>query len=273
MAVEIPELEAIIKSANTNARVLLFDIETSPMEVYVWGLYKQRISPDNVIKPWACLSWAAKWLCEDKVLSAVVKPKEAIAREDYRIIRQVWALLNEADVVIGHNADAFDIRKLNARFIINGLKPPMPYVTIDTLKVSRRMFSFYSHKLDMLNKQLDLSRKLDTSFGLWTACVGGDKEALKTMEEYNRQDVVALEDLYFVLRPWIKSHPNMGIFVETDEAVCPNCGSEKIEWGGSYVTPAGEYKTFRCECGAIGRSRHTALTKEKRQNLTRSVAR
>ena len=36
--------------------ILIFDIETAPMEVFVWGLYKQRISHDNVIQDWFILS-------------------------------------------------------------------------------------------------------------------------------------------------------------------------------------------------------------------------
>ena len=35
---------------NDLPKILLFDIETSPMEVYVWGLYKQFISHNNIIK-------------------------------------------------------------------------------------------------------------------------------------------------------------------------------------------------------------------------------
>ena len=48
-------------------KILLFDIETSLMEVYVWGLYKQFISHNNIIKDkdgnektWFVISWAAK---------------------------------------------------------------------------------------------------------------------------------------------------------------------------------------------------------------------
>jgi hypothetical protein len=78
---------------------------------------------------------------------------------------------------------------------------------------------------------------------------------------------VALEELYLKLRPWIKSHPNLGLYVEGE--VCPTCGSDQITWKGKYRTPAGEYKTFRCECGAIGRSRHS----EPKKSLQRSVAR
>ena len=53
------------------------------MEVYVWGLYKQFISHNNIIKDkngneksWYVLSWAAKWLYDDDVMSDIVTPEE-----------------------------------------------------------------------------------------------------------------------------------------------------------------------------------------------------
>ena len=80
------------------------------------------------------MSWSAKWLYDDKILSDVLTPKEAKERNDKRIIKSVWKLLNEADIVIAHNGDKFDLKKLKARFLSNGFVPPMPYKTVDTLK-------------------------------------------------------------------------------------------------------------------------------------------
>lgn len=243
------------------------------MEVLVWGLYKQRISHENVLKEWAMLSWAAKWLFDDTVMSGVVSSVAAINRDDSEIIQEIWDLLNEADIIIAHNAAKFDVRKLNARFITNHLPPPLPYQVIDTLKVSQRHFAFSSHKLDFLTKMMGLSQKLETNYGLWKRCVAGDSKALDEMVTYNRSDVVALEELYVNLRPWIKSHPNMGLYYDKFEACCPNCGSTNIDWLGLYTTPAGQYQAFRCKCGAIGRDRHPNMKPKERSNLTISVAR
>ena len=144
-------------------KILLFDIETALMEVYVWGLYKQFISHNNIIKDkdgeeksWFVLSWAAKWLYDENVQSDIVTPKEARKRKDKRILKSIWKLLDEAEIVIGHNLDRFDIRKLNARFIDNDLDPPSPYKTIDTLKIARREFAFVSYKQDYLTKHFKL---------------------------------------------------------------------------------------------------------------------
>ena len=93
------------------------------------------------------------------------------------------------------------------------------------------------------------------------------------METYNRKDVTILEQVYLKLRPWIKNHPNIGLYQEDYNMVCPTCGSKHIEEDGSfYYTSANKYKIMRCnDCGAISRVRNTSYPKEKKKNLTLSV--
>ena len=234
-------------------KILLFDIETALMEVYVWGLYKQFIPHTNIIKDengeeksWFCLSWAAKWLYDDTILSDIVTPDESIARDDSRILKSIWKLLDEADIVIGHNGDRFDIRKLNARFIDNGMNPPSPFRTVDTLKVARREFAFVSYKQDFLTKHFKLPQKLSTEFQLWVDCMAGDQKRLDEMAEYNRHDVMGLEEVYLKLRPYIKNHPNLGVLMEMD--ACPNCGCEHLdETEATYFTSANQFPVYRCQ--------------------------
>ena len=59
-------------------RVLIFDIETLPLEVYSWGVYQQFIGSENVIKDWSLSCWSAKWLNEPEVFGAVATPQEAV---------------------------------------------------------------------------------------------------------------------------------------------------------------------------------------------------
>jgi hypothetical protein len=257
-------------------RVLLFDIETLPMEVLVWGLYKQRINPDSVIRDWCCLGWAAKWLFEPEVVSDILTPKEALEHDDRRILSGIWNLFDEATIVIAHNGDQFDIRKLNMRFLKHGMKPTSPYQSIDTLKASRRAFSASSHKLDYMAQMLCGSAKIQTNYDLWKRCSRGEGDALKEMERYNRQDVRVLEDFYVYIRPWIKSHPNMGVYTtsEFDNHICPTCGSDRTKDSGEYNTIANRYRAFRClDCGAIGRGRSAVLKQKDKKGLLISVAR
>lgn len=256
------------------AKILLFDIETSPMEVYTWSLFmKGYLNIENIIKDWSVLSWSAKWLFDSEIMSAKVSGKEAIARSDASIIEPMWHLLNEADMVVAHNGAKFDVRKVNARFIANGMNPTMSYRVIDTMRVAKKNFAMSSFKLDYLNGFFNLPKKIHTDFDLWIRCVKGDETALQEMLTYNEQDVVALEELYLHLRPWIKSHPNVSLYLDIEKTMCTNCGSDDLDWAGHYYTPMGKYAAFRClGCGAVGRSRLSAMTTEQRKVLASSVA-
>jgi len=256
--------------------ILIFDIETAPMEVYVWGLYKQRISHENVIQDWFILSWAAKWLFSSEIMSDVVTPEEAKNCDDKRIGKSMWDLFESADIVVAHNAWRFDLRKLNSRWILHKQPPPSPYQVIDTLKESRKMAAHSSHRLDYLGQIMHNKSKLDTDYSLWKRCKHGDSDALFYMEKYNKEDVSLLEEVYLSMRGWIKSHPNVGLYMETDEPVCANCGSDKIHEVDNYVTPAGSFRAFRCDnprCHAISRQRTSQTPLKKKKGLTISVAR
>ena len=248
------------------------------MEVYVWGLYKQRIPHTNIIKDkngkdkgWYVLSWSAKWLYDDEILSDIVTPKEARARNDRRVLLSIHKLLEEAEIVIAHNGDRFDLRKLNARFIDNDIDPPSPFKSIDTLKICRREFAFSSHKQDYLTKHFRLPEKLDTSFDLWIRCMRGDKKALDKMQEYNRHDVMGLEQVYLKIRPFIKNHPNLGVLLDMD--VCTNCGSKDLdETDAVYLTSANKFMVYRCGSCTTPFIRHKKNNNQRPTNI-RSVAR
>ena len=267
--------KAFKEEINTSAKVLVLDIETAPIRAYVWGIWNVNVGTHQIQSDWFCLTWAAKWLFEDKVYSGKLKPKEVAEQNDKRIIEGIWKLINEADIVIAHNGEKFDIPKLNSRFILNGLQPPLPYQQIDTLKHIRRQFGFTSNKLDYVNKLLNLERKKDTNFELWERCMQGNASALSEMEEYNVQDVRILEETYLQIRAWIKPHPNMGLFIlDEKEHRCPNCGSAELkEQGKNYNTTANVYTLMRCDnCGAASRKRLGAATIKEKRHLLISTA-
>jgi hypothetical protein len=167
-----------------------------------------------------------------------------------------------------HNS-AFDTQYLNARFIYHNLPPPAPYKIIDTLHI-KKTTRFQMNNLDFLCKHLGLREKIDTGgFGLWKRCMAGDEQALKDMRIYNENDVLALEELYVRLRPWLPTHPNMALFLDQENGNrCSRCTSENIEYIGQYATSVNLYNSYRClDCGAIFRARQSATPRAKFQNL------
>ena len=259
-----------IELSQQPARVLILDIETAPLQSYTWGLWKQNIAVSQIESDWFMLTWSAKWLFDDTIMSDRLTSREAIDQDDARLSKGIWNLLDEADIIIAHNANRFDIPRLNTRFLISGLDPPMPYQVIDTLEHVRKRFSISSNRLDYVNSVLGLNRKIDTGgFELWADCMKGDVTALKKMEEYNKADVSILEETYLRIRSWIKPHPNIGLFIGEGIEVCPTCGSGHIVFSNKpYATSANLYDAFRCsDCGSTGRSRKAAT----KSTLTRAL--
>lgn len=264
------------RARNFKARILLLDIETAPLLLWTWGLFKQHPQPNQIEKDWCILSWAAKWLYEPDIIHDVLEPKEAINRDDNRILKSLWIMFDKADIIIAHNAVNFDVRKIYSRFLTNNLLPPSPYTVIDTLRSSRRLFAHPSHTLDYLTKHFKLSEKLaNEGLELWKKCCRGNKEALNNMIVYNIHDIYALEDYYLLLRPWIPSHPNVNLYLDQiTECRCTRCGSTKLKHRGKYVTPAGRFASVRCNtCGGYSRERIGELTKKERDNLLIATAR
>lgn len=258
------------KINKNNAKILCFDIETTPINAFVWGLWDQNIQTEAIVQDWHLLSWSAKWLFDSEIISDVLTSEEAKKHDDSRICKSMWDLLDIADIIVGHNCNAFDIKKLNTRFIFNNMILPTPYQSIDTLVVAKNTFAFTSNKMDYVNKFLGLPEKDKTEFSLWIKCYNGDEESLKYMEKYNRNDADILEDLYLKLRPYIKGHPNLNLWNEDNISVCPNCGDSNLLWNKPYYTYTGYYNGFRClNCGATGRSRYLKISKEKRKSVVR----
>ena len=127
--------------------------------------------------------------------SAIIQNMTPTMDNDFFLVKDLRDLFDEADVLIAHNGDRFDIRKAQARMIRYNMKPPSRYQTIDTLKAARKHFQFDSSRLDALGQYLGLGRKLPTTgFNLWKRTMAGDRKAWAIMKRYNKHDVEILRE-------------------------------------------------------------------------------
>jgi hypothetical protein len=258
-------------------KILLWDIETAPILAYCWGTWDQTIPTKMIERDWYMLTWAAKWLGSREIITSSLPDYPDYYKKhphcDYQIVLELHELLSSADIIVAHNGDRFDIRKTNARFAYHGMGPPDPSKTVDTLKVARKHFKFTSNRLADLGEHLDLGTKMDTGgFELWRGCMSGDQRSWDKMVRYNKRDVRLLEDVYLELRPWTKTHPNMGVYIDDENRVCPKCGCSDVVWRGYNYTQVGAYRKFKClSCLGWGQSRHNTLAKEHRADLTKNV--
>lgn len=255
-------------------KVLIFDIETSPIEARVWGLWDQNISLNQIVKDWSVLSWSAKWLGDPptKVMYQDTRGQRNV-RDDKKLLMGIHALLDEADIVITQNGKRFDQKKLFARFILNGMSKPSEFKHIDICQIAQNLFGFTSNKLEYLTDKLckkykKLKHKNYPGMELWNACLDNIKAAWKEMEKYNKYDVLSLEELYEVVSPWYNPI-NFNLYHDEDTYIC-NCGGEKFQKRGFKYTETGKFQRFQCvKCKGWSRSAVNLFTKEKKASLRR----
>lgn len=182
-------------------KILLLDIETTPMQVYTWGLWDQNIGINQIIKSTEMLCFGARWLGEKKVtfMSVHHNGKKAM-------LEQLHKMMDEAELLVGWNSAAFDHKHINREFLENGMTPPSTTKDLDLMSVTKANFQFPSNKLDYVAQKLGVGAKVKHSgFDLWLGCMNGDEKAWKEMKKYQIQDVNLLVDLYDILLPWFVS--------------------------------------------------------------------
>lgn len=258
----------------SKAKVLLLDIETAPMLAHVWGLWDQNVPLNMIESDWHLLSWSAKWLGEKKIMYQDQRKAKDITN-DKKLCQGMWKLLDEADVVITQNGISFDIKKLNARFILHGMQPPSSFKNIDTKRLASKKFAFTSNKLEYLTNTLNkkykklVGKRKFAGFSMWKACMAGNLHAWKEMEKYNKYDVLSLEELYEKLAPW-DSTIDFSVYTDTDEDHVCSCGSTEHKHNGYAYTATGKFRRFKCKaCGRETRSKVNLLSKEKKASLRR----
>lgn len=235
-----------------SAKILLLDIETAPNVGYTWGKWEQNVI--KFVRQWYMLSFAYKWFGTDKTLCRALPDYDEYKsnkENDYFLVRDLWDLLDEADIVIAHNGDSFDIKKINTKMAIHDLPPPSTYKTVDTLKVLKKHFKFESNNLSAIGEDLKLGQKVAHSgFALWEGCMAGDKKSWDMMKMYNIGDVDLLEKVYLRLRQWSPSHPNVNLYDKT-EHLCPTCGSNHVQRRGFSYAKTQVRQRYNClDCGS-----------------------
>jgi len=237
---------------NHTAKMLVWDIESSSIDIlhrqYDLTVNTKRFRPEEIVRDWNIFSIAWKFIGCDKVNCVSVSSKNPT--NDLELIKIFHRVISDADILIGHNSDNFDLKKFNARAIYHGLPPIPPKQQIDTLKEARKHFKFTSNKLSYLANFLGIDSKDDSPD--WNKILDGDSAELSVMREYNKKDVIVTEQLYLKLVSWMKTHPNVSIYspIKDIEGVtipsCPKCNSTNYKLNGFRYTKTGRKQRGLC---------------------------
>jgi hypothetical protein len=240
----------------TNQKVLVLDVETSPLLVYVWNLKDQYVGLNQMVSDWHIMAWSAKWLGESSSSIQYYDQRNLKVGNDLPILRPLWKLLNEADIVLTQNGKAFDAKKINARFMLHGMQPPSPYKHLDTYLIAKNAASFTSHSLEYLSERFctkykKLSHSNFPGLSLWVECLKGNLKAWDEMKKYNIHDVLATEEFYNKIKAWAPESAPKPFHSDKVSTLCEVCGQKgHMIRRGVAVKIKVRYQRWQCQtCG------------------------
>lgn len=240
-------------------RILIFDIErvpawTKPLPIWDMKSLKYKYLGPGDIQSWGrtiCLAY--QWLGESKIHFI------AEWQEGGRLafLEKARDLLTEADVVVGHNMQDFDLPHLEGEFVLENISQPAPVKVFDTLKVMRKHGNLENNQLDTLDKRFGFTGKSDKyRIDVAMGAVDGDVKMQKKIELYNRGDIRATKRVYLRLRPLGNVNLNVTFDDSADVVRCHACSSTKVQRRGVAVTGLGRYQRFQCQsCSAWGKGK------------------
>lgn len=224
------------------SKLLSIDIEWSPATAYVWKMFDENISPDQLIDPGGLLCFAAQW----------VGSKEFIFMSEWGDGKHAMAiklreLLDEADGVITYNGNRYDLPKIRGHLMLEGLPPFAPPTSIDLIKTVKSL-GFVMNRLAYIAPLLGVGQKMKhEGFQLWRSVLEGDEKAQDRMERYCIQDVRVTTRLYKHILPFIADHPHLG----DNKGACGACGSGHVQFRGFRRTKYFKVQRLQCQdCGA-----------------------
>jgi hypothetical protein len=229
----------------TGIRRLFWDIETSPNVVFCWRAgMDNNISHDNILHERKIICIGYMWE-GDKKASVLRWDKD---QDDKAMLERFLLVANEADELVAHYGDRFDLPWLRTRCLYHGLPPLPKYKTIDTKAWASKHFYFNSNKLDYIGSFLGFGHKLDTHFDLWKKIVLQKcGRSLDYMCKYCGRDVELLAKVYEKLRLHVAAKTHAGVALGNEPWTCSHCGSEDVKKSKTVYSAAGTVKhQMRC---------------------------
>lgn len=249
-------------------KIFYFDIECTGMIIESYGLYNQNHNHKDIIEDWSLLSFAGMYEGEEKI-HYLDNRDSADYRDDRKIVEALHSLLRDADWVVGHNSDKFDIKKFNTKAEKYNLEAIPEFTQHDTIKMLKKKFALPSYSLDYAARYFDLENK-KSSHGkfpgksLFDECKAGNLEAWKECEAYNKQDVLVTRELFLRIA---KHFPNLDLSTFYQKQTC-SCGNTLFYKNGLRYRRSGVFQIWRCsKCSKCFLSKENLIDKDLRKSF------
>lgn len=262
---------------NTKAKILIWDIEVLP-EI-IWGYPTHRSNEAiklKTIQDQTILSVSSVWFSDyQKKGDKAIAYKDVLnfdtngMHDDYALCKYIWDLLDEADIVVHHYGDNFDVPKVMARFMFYGMGAPSSFETMDTKKLYSKI-GLPSKKLNEIGRYLGVGEKDGSHGDLWFDMYNGCPKARDAMRKYNNKDVSLTAEILLKVLPYIKAPTSLNKYNGTGKAC--TCGSHNYQSRGVQATRNKFKKRYQCQdCGSWFASDKSFTTKEEAEQAPKGI--
>lgn len=255
----------------TQPKICYLDIEKSFNLSGHFGAWSQNLRQEAKFRESHILSYCYVFNDDTEIKGSII-PADELQQDfidclkegkvhttvDELLVLELWALFNNSDVIVAYNGRGFDVKEIQARFLMYGLPPTTPVKVIDPLLIVKDKFRLPFKSLKYVAEFLGVTQKLENSGNdLWKKATMGDEQALEDMYVYNQGDVTTLREVYKKLQGWGNSGTNLALYNDEHTSLCPHCSSDNIsviEDKFAYTSQR-KYSLFRCNsCKAVLRS-------------------
>lgn len=231
-------------------KILFFDIETTPVKVWVFRTGKQWVNHSQIVhgERFGVICLAYKWLGEKKV---TVLDWGLKRQNEAKMLREFRKAVESADVVIGQNSDAFDIKQINTQLLLHGEAPMAWPTTEDTRKMIRKHFYVTSSSLDYMSKLLTDGQKSPMHFQDWVDIIDNKcPKAFDKMKKYCAKDVIQTQKVWSKIASYCTPKAHRGLLSGESRDSCPQCGSPDRQKYGKATRRTGQYQRYQCKACA-----------------------
>jgi len=249
-------------------KILVFDIECTGMIIESYGLYNQNHNHKDIIEDWSLLSFAA-WFTDENQIHYADNRDNSGYKDDKHLVEKLHKLISEADWIVGHNSDKFDLKKLNAKAEKYELPPRPDPIQYDTLKMLKARYALPSYSLDYAAKYFELKEKKSAHRNfpgkmLFDQCKAGNIDAWNELESYNCQDVKVTWELFQRLAKHDK-RINLTSFYQKQTCIC---GNQEFYKNGIKYAKNAAYQIWRCRnCSKCFIGKENLIDKDIRKSF------
>ena len=145
------------------------------------------------------LAWCIKDHNEDTIYEDLITRREARDKNDKRIVNSLVKKMRGYDRLITWYGTGHDLPYTRSRAIHHGLDFPA-WKTLyhtDLYYVARAKLSLHSNRLQAVCQWFDIEAKVHPMTpDLWEKAGAGDKEALETILQHCREDVISTDNVF-----------------------------------------------------------------------------